>query len=556
MVRSSTTPVLRGLMQDAPLLITGIVRHAATINGPHAVVSREPSGALIRTDYARTEARARRLARGLARLGIREGDRVASLAWNGHRHLELFYGVPGLGAVLHTVNPRFGDDQIVYILNHAADRVLAFDPDLLPLVERIASRLETVEHFVLLDGEPPVSRLPILAYEQLLADDDFEWPVLDERAAALLCYTSGTTGHPKGVLTSHRSTVIHALAAQSANAFALTPQESVLLVVPMFHAYGWGLPYVAAIAGAKLVLPGHQSDSATLVALIGQEHATLAMGVPTVWTGILDHLAQTGGGLAPLRRALVGGSAVPPVVARRLRDEHGVAVVTGWGMTELSPLGSFTGSSPAMDGLLAEAREGLRASRAGRLLYPLEVDIRDIRGNSVPADGETPGDVWVRGPCVASAYFGEEPGDRLDAHGWFPTGDIGTLDEHGSIAIVDRSKDLIKSGGEWISSVELERVALTVPGVAQAAAIAVPHPKWQERPLLLLVADSGAAIDFVAVQAALAAALPRWQLPDVMREIDALPLTATGKVDKKALRQTHAGHPDDPGPRLSAQETP
>jgi fatty-acyl-CoA synthase len=310
----------------------------------------------------------------------------------------------------------------------------------------------------------------------------------------------------------------------------------------LFHAFGWGLPYVAAIAGAKLVLPGPAPDSETLVRLIRDEGASFAMGVPTVWTGILDRLAEAGGDLASLRRALIGGSVVPSGIARRLREEHGVQVVTGWGMTELNPLGSFTGSTPAMDSLPEAEQESLRIGRAGRVLYPLELSLRDVRGAEVPADGNTPGDVWVRGPCVTAGYFGGEGGALLDSEGWFPTGDVGTLDTHGAIAIVDRSKDLIKSGGEWISSADLERAALSVPGVAQAAAIAVAHPKWQERPLLLLVAEPGVAIDFAAVRAALAAAMPRWQWPDDILAVDEFPLTATGKIDKKVLRQTHAGH--------------
>ncbi|MCM8729806.1 long-chain-fatty-acid--CoA ligase [Hephaestia sp. GCM10023244] len=533
------SPVLPGLMQEEPLLIAGMVRHAARISARHEIVSREPSGALERTTYARVEVRARRLAHGLARLGISEGDRVASLASNSYRHLELFYGVPGSGAVLHTVNPRFGDDQIVYILNHAADRVLAFDPDLRVLVERIAPRLETVEHFVVLGDLPIESSLPLIGYEALLADEDYEWPDLDERAAALLCYTSGTTGHPKGVLTSHRSTVIHALAAQSACAFALTPQECVLLIVPMYHAFGWGIPYVAALAGAKLLLPGPSPDAAAHVRLIAAERATLAMGVPTVWTDILDHLAAAHGSLRPLRRALIGGSAMPARIAQRLRDDHGVMAVTGWGMTELSPLGSFSGTTPALDALPEAERERLSAARAGRLLYPLEVSVRGEGGGEVVADGETPGEIWVRGPCVAAGYYGDEGGAVRDAAGWLPTGDVGTIDAHGAIAIVDRSKDLIKSGGEWISSAAIERAALMVPGVSQAAAIAVAHSRWQERPLLLVVAQPGATIDRAAFAVAFDTALPRWQHPDDILIVEALPQTATGKIDKKALRRAH-----------------
>ncbi len=530
-------------MQDRPLLIPSLLRHAAAVSPHHEIVSLAPGPSAQRLDFMTIEERSRALAQALVRFGIGEGDRVASLAWNTHRHLELFYGVPGCGAVLHTVNPRYSDEQIAYIVNHAGDRVLFFDPDLAPLVARLAPRLETVEHYVMLgtSAERSDAGLDLTAYEDLLGDGDFTWPSLDERAAALLCYTSGTTGHPKGVLTSHRSNVIHALAAQSACAFGLTPLDSVLLIVPMFHAYGWGIPYVAALSGAKLVLPGPTPTPATCVRLIGAEAVSLAMGVPTVWNGILDHLDAVGGTLRPLKRALVGGSAVPPGLARRLTAAHGLELVTGWGMTELSPLGSFTGLTPAIAGLDEHERESVMAARAGRLLYPLEARIVGPDGRELPWNGHDFGDVQVRGPCVASAYFGQEA-TEADAHGWFPTGDIGTIDCHGTIAITDRSKDLIKSGGEWISSADIERAAASVASVETAAAIAVEHPKWQERPLLLLVPRRGKSVDLGAVRAALASALPSWQQPDDILIVDAIPLTATGKIDKKQLRAIYGAH--------------
>ncbi|MEZ6023603.1 MAG: long-chain fatty acid--CoA ligase [Hyphomonadaceae bacterium] len=536
--------MLRGLMQDLPLQISALIRYGANINGGRELVSRQPDGALFRYTFAEAEVRSRRLAKGLERLGVKQGDRVASLAWNTHRHFEMFYGVTGMGAVLHTLNPRLWEEQLIYIVGHAEDRVLMFDPDLLDLVVRLAPQMPSVEHYVMLaprEALPKDAPIAITSYEDVLADDDYDWPLFDEQAASILCYTSGTTGMPKGVLCSHRSTVIHTLCAQSPLAFGLTPRETVLLVVPMFHAYGWSLPFVCAISGTKLVLPGAAPTPQTIVDMIHAEEATLATGVPTVWTGVFDNLDATGRDLGPLKRALIGGSAMPPAMRRRLRDQYGVEPVTGWGMTEMSPLGSFTSTTPEIEALPAAERDEA-LGRAGRVIFPVEVKTVDVSGKPTPRDGVTAGDIWVRGPCVASGYFKGEGGKRLDDDGWFPTGDVGVIDQHGIVAITDRSKDLIKSGGEWISSTDLERAAADCPGVAQAAGDRGCAPQWQERPIMLVTCVRGAGCSTDAVMAAMKAKLARWQLPDDVVIVDDLPLTATGKIDKKLLRERFQDH--------------
>ncbi|MCC6788470.1 MAG: long-chain-fatty-acid--CoA ligase [Hyphomonadaceae bacterium] len=530
-----------GLMQDRPLLIASLLTHAARFSPSREIVSRSAAGAR-RYGYRAGDVRARKWAKGLQRLGVRPGDRIASLAWNTHRHFELFYAVPGLGAVLHTLNPRLWTEQLVYIVNHAEDSVLCFDPDLLELVEQLAPQLQSVRHFIVLadrDEMPNTSALDLLCAEDILGDDDFVWPSFDERTASVLCYTSGTTGMPKGVLCSHRSTVLHALYAQSGVAFGLTPTDSVLLVVPMFHAYGWSLPYVCAIAGAKLVLPGAAPTAQTIVDMIHAEAVTLSSGVPTVWTGVFDELERSKRDLGPLKRGLVGGSAMPPAMRRRLRD-YGVEPVTGWGMTELSPLGSFTSSTPEIEALDDGARDQALYGSAGRVLYPLEIKV--MLADGAEAGPGVAGDIWVRGPCVASGYFRGEGGALLDADGWFPTGDVGLIDEYGAIAITDRSKDLIKSGGEWISSADIEKAATECPGVAQAAAVAARHPKWQERPLLLVVPSRNVMPTREAILHALQARLAKWQLPDDVLFVDELPVTATGKIDKKVLRNRFGDH--------------
>jgi len=540
----SETAPLFGLMQDRPLMISSILRHGATFNGHREIVT-SAYGETRRYGFAALEQRARAAAAMLQRLGIRHGDRVATLAWNTDRHLELFYAIPGMGAVLHTVNPRLWEEQLVYIINHAEDRILFFDRDLLDLVVRIAPQLTSVERYIMLsepEALPASAPLPLSSYEEHIATADFEWPEFDERCASILCYTSGTTGMPKGVLGSHRSIVLHTLFAQSALAFGLTPFESVLLVVPMFHAYGWSLPFICAITGAKLVLPGPAPQPKAIVELIHAEQTTLCTGVPTVWTGLFDHLDQTGASFGPLKRALIGGSAVPPAMSDRLRNRHSVEVITGWGMTEMSPLGSFTSSTPEIEALPKPQRDAALYGRAGRILYPVEIKLVDSEGRRQPFDGQSAGQIWVRGPTIVSGYFRGEGGDILDKDGWFPTGDIATISADGSVSITDRHKDLIKSGGEWIASTDLEAAATHCAGVAQAAAIAAPHPKWQERPLVIVVPQAGAAVTKDAVLEVMRERLARWQLPDDVIITDALPLTATGKIDKKTLRERYKTH--------------
>lgn len=532
-------------MQDRPLSISALLRHAAAFNGSREIVT-AGYGPVRRYGFAELERRARALAAALGKWGLKPGDRAATLAWNSDRHLELFYAVTGMGAVLHTVNPRLWEEQIVYIVNHAEDRILFFDVDLVDVVRRLADRLPTVEKYVALCGPEDTAAIGDFSAdcyaEFAYPHTDFDWPEFDELAASILCYTSGTTGMPKGVLGSHRSVVLHALYAQSAVAFGLTPFDSVLLVVPMFHAYGWSLPFVCAIAGAKLVLPGPAPQPRAIVDLMHAEGATLSTGVPTVWSGVFDHLDESGRTLGPLKRALIGGSAIPNAMSDRLRNRHGVEVVTGWGMTELSPLGSFTCRTPEIESLPRPARDAALYSRAGRILFPVEAKIVGSDGAPMPRDGSSSGELWVRGPCVASGYFREDGGPILDVDGWFPTGDIATIDVDGSISITDRRKDLIKSGGEWISSTDLEAAASRCSGVAQTAAIAARHPKWQERPILLVVAQAGVKLARDSILAEMAKTLARWQMPDDVVFVEALPLTATGKIDKKTLRERYKHH--------------
>ncbi len=525
-------------MMNMPLIVSSILRHAETVYGSNEIVSRLPEGGIWRYTYAEAASRSRRLANALIRLGVRHQDRVGTLAWNTHRHYELYYAVSGSGAIVHTVNPRLFPEQVVYILNHAGDEVLFFDMTFLPLVEKVAPELTTVKHFVALAPRAamPQSTLPLLCYEDLIAaeSDSFDWPALHEGLASALCYTSGTTGNPKGVLFGHRSTVLHAYASMSIDALGVSSQGAVLPVVPMFHVNAWGIPYSATMAGSKLVLPAGALDGASLYELLTQEKVTLSLGVPTVWLGLLHYCEKENLKLEYMERTVIGGSAAPESMIRQFQEKHDVFAIHAWGMTEMSPLGTVNSMSAHMASLTREERYKLQAKQ-GRPVYGVELKIAGPDGKEQPRDGKAFGRLLVRGPWVASGYYKEE--DRSAwVDGWFDTGDVATIDETGTMNIVDRSKDVIKSGGEWISSVELENIAISHPAVAECAVIGVPHPKWDERPVLLVVKKEGRDVSKAELLAFLDGKVAKWWLPDDVLFVKALPHTATGKLLKHQLR--------------------
>ena len=531
-----------GLMQTRPLLVSSILTHAARHHGDAEIVSREASGMLHRTTYGAMERRARRLAQALTGLGVQPGDRVATLAWNGHRHVEAYYAVPGMGSVIHTVNPRLSPDDIAYILNDAASTVLLAESGFAPLVAGIAPRLPHLRAVVILaeDGaQPDLPLAPgqvLLDYETLLADagEDFAWPEFDELTASTLCYTSGTTGRPKGVLYSHRSQCIHAYAINLPDVLGLRAVDRVLPVVPMFHVNAWGIPHAAPLVGAALILPGRQLDGASLAELMNGERATFSAGVPTVWLGLLQHLQATGTRLETVQRLVCGGSACPPMLMEAFA-EYGVQVLHAWGMTETSPLG--TGATPKQTAR-NQARQLLKQ---GRAVAGLDMRLTDDAGQEVAWDGESFGNLEVRGHWVIRRYYGADE-DATTPDGWFATGDVATIDPDGYMEITDRTKDVVKSGGEWISSIQLENIAVEHPDVAEAAVIGAKHPKWDERPLLLLVPKPGGSVDPDAVMRLFEGRVAKWWLPDEVLVVDELPHTATGKVNKLALRKRYAGH--------------
>ena len=536
---------MRGLMMETPLLLTSLVRHAAINHGRREIVSRMDDGSIHRTDYATTYARIQRLANALRRLGVAEGDRVATIAWNSYRHFEIYFAAPGIGAVCHTINPRLFGEQIVYIANHAEDRLLFLDLGFLPLVEGIADRLTGIKGFVLLCAEdemPETTLANVLCYESLLAGepDSIDWPEIDESTASSLCYTSGTTGNPKGVLYSHRSTVLHTFAALGADALGIRNRDCLLAIVPMFHANCWGTPYACAAAGAKIVYPGSSMDGEALHELIEAEGVTIALGVPTVWLGLITYMRDTGKRIDTVERTVIGGTAIPESMLRTLEEDYGVEVFHAWGMTETSPLGTVGVLGAGEDALPAAERIAIKLKQ-GRTLYGIEMRIVDDDGRELPRDGKSSGMLMVRGPWVASGYFKGEGGEMLDSEGWFPTGDIATLDGDGRMHITDRAKDVIKSGGEWISSIELENAAMGHPDVAEAAVIGLAHPKWDERPLLVVVPRE-AGLTAESVLTYLAGKVAKWWLPDEVVFTDELPHTPTGKVLKTRLREIYAGH--------------
>ena len=537
-----------GLMQDQKLLIASILRHAARHHGTAEIVSKGVEGDIHRTDYAGLERRARRLARVLQRLGVGAGDRVATLAWNGYRHLELYYAVSGMEAVCHTINPRLAGDDIAYVVADAGDVVLFVESSFAALVGGLAARLPSLRAIVMMTDAAamPEMALPagidLLCYETLMdaADEDFAWPEFDERSAASLCYTSGTTGRPKGVLYSHRSTVLHAMALNAPDCFGLRAADRLLPVVPMFHVNAWGTPYAAPMAGTPMIMPGRHLDGPGLTALMNDERVTVSAGVPTVWLGLLNHLRGTGERLETVKRLVVGGSAVPRMMLEAF-DAMGIRLDHAWGMSEMSPLGTY--NTPKASGAALTGEKLLRLrEKQGRALFGVDMRIVDDQGSELAWDGVQSGHLQVRGPWVCSAYFGEAAGSALDAEGWFATGDVASIDAEGTMEITDRSKDVIKSGGEWISSIQLENIAVAHPAVAEAAIVAATHPKWDERPVLIVVARPGAAIDPAELLGIYAGKVATWWTPDAVIVVDELPHTATGKIHKLVLRQKYRDH--------------
>lgn len=531
---------LIGQMMSKPLLISSIIEHADRYFGKNEIVSRRVEGDIHRYNYKECHQRSKKLANAFRQLGVKIGDRVATLAWNGYRHMEAYYAVSGSGAVLHTINPRLHPDQIAYIVNHAEDQFLLFDMTFLPIIQAIISQCPTIKGFVMMcdkDRLPTDGSIPnLLCYEDLIDanSDVFEWPLFDENSASSLCYTSGTTGHPKGALYSHRSTVLHSFASALPDALNVSARDCVMPVVPMFHVNAWGLPYSAPITGAKLVFPGPHMDGKSLYELFEQEQVTFSAGVPTIWLGLITYVAQNNLTFSSFKRTVIGGSACPPAMMKTLRHTYGVEVVHAWGMTEMSPLGT-AGTLQSKHLSMTDAQQEAVLVKQGHAIYGVDMKIVDDAGKELPWDGITYGNLLVKGPWIISSYFRQEGGDVLE-DGWFPTGDVATIDEDGYMQITDRSKDVIKSGGEWIGTIDLENVAMSYPGVLQAACIGVFHPKWDERPLLLVVKKPGVDVDKEELIHFYEGKIAKWWTPDDVVFIDALPLGATGKIQKNKLR--------------------
>ena len=529
-----------GLMQDYPLLTHTILDHAALNHGEREQVTRSVEGPIRRTTLAEIRTRALKVAKALENEGVKLGDRIATMAWNTDRHMETWFGIMGNGAICHTLNPRLFADQLDYIVNHAEDDIMFVDLTFVPLVEALKDRFATVRKYIVLtdsDHMPDTSLPNAVAYEDWIGavDSDFKWASFDENTAAALCYTSGTTGNPKGVLYSHRSNVLHGLTVNQPDVFGLTSEDIIMAIVPMFHANAWALTYAAPAAGAKLVMPGAGMDGKSIYELLEDEKVTATAAVPTVWLGLLQYLDETGKKLPYLQKVVVGGAACPPMMIRRFENDFDVEVIHGWGMTEMSPVGTTGKLKHATMGLDHEAKLKLK-EKQGRTPYLVEMKIVDDDGNDLPRDGKVFGHLLVRGPAVSKGYFKLDE-DILTGDGWFDTGDIATIDPLGFMQITDRDKDVIKSGGEWISSIEIENEAVGCPGVAEAAVIGLAHPKWSERPLLIIIRDAGSDIDKEGVLAYLDGKIAKWWMPDDVVFVDEIPHTATGKIQKMQLRE-------------------
>lgn len=536
-----------GLMQTQPLLISSLIDFAERHHGDGEIVSRRVEGDIHRYRWADVARRSRQLANALDGAKLQLGDRVGTLAWNGYRHLELYFGVSGSGRILHTINPRLHPEQIAWIVNHAEDQVLCFDTTFLPIIQAVQAKCPTVKQWVVLcdaDKLPADTGIPGLqSYEAWIGKQaqTYRWPELDEHAASSICYTSGTTGNPKGALYSHRSTILHAYAAALPDVMCMSARDSVLPVVPMFHVNAWGIPYSAALTGCKLVLPGPGLDGKSLYELMEAERVSYAAGVPTIWQMLLGHVKANNLKFSSFKRTVIGGAACPPAMIDTFRDEFGVEVLHAWGMTEMSPLGTLC-TLKNKHLALPEAEQKKVRLKQGRTIFGMDMKIVGGDGQDLPWDGKTYGDLLVRGPWVVRGYFKGEGGDPLvrdaEGRGWFPTGDVATIDADGYMQITDRSKDVIKSGGEWISSIDIENVAMAHPAVAIAACVGMKHPKWDERPVVVVVKKPGAELtreallDFYAGKT-----VAKWQIPDDVIFLEAIPLGATGKMLKTRLRE-------------------
>jgi len=533
---------MSGKMMSMPLTVNSLIDHAARYHGKTEVVSVETTGGITRSNWEQVAVNSRRLASALDKLGVDKGARCATIAWNNVRHLEIYFGVAGGNRVTHTINPRLTPENLIFIINDAEDQVLFLDKTFLGVAAKLAGQLKTVKHIVLMgprDADSAAMVDGLLFYDELIAtgDPDYQWPVFDENEPSSLCYTSGTTGHPKGVEYTHRTTVLHTLGGNQPDGLALSASDTVLPVVPMFHVGAWGVPYIAAACGCKLVLPGPGLDGESLVKLIDGEKVTIALGVPTIWLGLLAALEKTGSKAASLKRTVVGGSALPPSMIAEFRDKYDTELIHAWGMTETSPLGSINSLLQKHQTLSDDEKAKVRLGQ-GRVPYGVELRLVDPEGKLLPNDGKTQGDLQIRGLWIVDTYFGKTE-SALTPDGWFDTGDVATIDADGYMIIRDRSKDIIKSGGEWISTVELENIAIGHPGIINAAAIAARHKKWDERPILLAMKAPGANPTEAEIRAWYDGKVASWQVPDRVIFVEALPLGATGKVLKNKLREEY-----------------
>jgi len=538
--------MFQGMMQQHSLTISSIIEFAERWYPDVEVVSRTTEGPIHRYTYRDMGIRARKIADALKSLGVKPGERVGTLAWNGYRHMELYFGVSGSQAVLHTVNPRLFTEQMAYVINHAGDKILFTDLTFVPLLEKLTDQLQAIEHIVVMTDQqhmPETSLSNVLCYEELIAagDSNYQWPEFDENSASSMCYTSGTTGNPKGVLYSHRSTLIHAMGSSIPNGLGLSANDAILLVVPQFHVNSWGVSYAAPMNGCKLVLPGPAMDGESIYQLLEQEKCTLSLAVPTVWMMLTGYLRESGASLPHMKRVVIGGSAVPEAMIRSFENDYGVQVIHAWGMTETSPLGTLNFLMPHLQDLDYEQQLPIKLKQ-GKPVFGIDIRIVDDEDNLLPHDGVAFGKLQARGHWVTSGYYNAESDNSVDSEGWFETGDVATIDKDGYMMITDRTKDVIKSGGEWISSIEIENLAVGHPDIVEAAVIAIPHPKWDERPLVIAVKKPDSAIDKVNLLQYLANGLAKWQVPDDVIFVDELPHGATGKLNKLKLRELFGNH--------------